>query len=209
MSIATVFDGVKIVQRERLDTRTNTFERLTLQVADDAKLDPDEVADQLDQLDRTAEELATAAQLIVDRRGWAAQLVKDAELLAEHNRLYAEEQAANAELAETIRKAKAAHAARVGPIQQRLVNIVRERDVGQTARNKLVQTSPLRQRLAKIDAERASFVIALQGPLGVALRHALPGIARGNCEAEIARTQAKADQLAVEIARLEQEALLP
>ena len=208
MSIATVLDSVKTAQRERLDAKVDTFEQLAMQVADDAALDPDEVADQLDQLDRTAEELATAAQLIVDRREWAAQLVKDAELLAEHNTLYGSEQAANAELAETIRKAKAAHAARVGPIQQRLVNIVRERDAAQTAHNKLLETSPLRQRLGRLWDEHAACAIALQGPFGIALRSAKPNDV-GYDQGEINRTEAKRDQLAVEIARLEREALQP
>ena len=167
------------------------------------------VADQLDQLERTAEELATAAQRIVDRRGWAVLLVADAELLAEHNRLCAEEQVANEECAESIRAAKFKHTARVGPIQSRLVGIAYSRDAGQTARNRLIETSPHRPRLAKLDAERASLVIALQGELARQLRHALPGIATGNCQAEIARAQAKADQLAVEIELLEQAAMRP
>ena len=209
MSIATVLDSVKTAQLARLDAKVDAFEQLAMQVADGAALDPDEVADQLDQLDRTAEELATAAQLIVDRREWAALLPKDAELHAEHNRLVAEEQAADSEAAEAIRLAKAKHAARVGPIQARRVAIAYERDAGQTARNKLVQTSPQRERLAKLCAERGALVIALQDELARQLRHALPGVATGNAQAEIARAQVKVDQLAVEIARLEQEALRP
>ena len=209
MSIATVLDSVKTAQRERLDAKGATFAELSRKVADDESLDPDEVANQLDQLDRTAEELATAAQLIVDRREWAAQLVKDDALLAEHNQLVAEEQAADSEAAEAIRLAKAKHAQRVGPIQARRVAIAYERDAAQTARNKLLETSPQRPRLSKLCAERGALVIALQGELARQLRHALPGVAKGNCEAEIARAQAKVDQLAVEIARLEQEALRP
>lgn len=208
MSLTAFFGNVKTAQRQRLAAKAETFESLALQVANDEHLDPDEVVDQLDDLGRSAEELATAAQLIVSRREWAAQLPRDAELLAEHNRLYAEEQAADAELAETIRKVKAAHAARVTPIQQRLVNIARERDAGQTARNKLLETSPLRQRLSKLCAEHSECLIALQGELGIALRQAKPADV-GHWNGEITRAQAKAAQLAGEIARLEQEALLP
>ena len=208
MSVATVFDGVRATQRRRFDSRADTFEKLVLKVANDESLDPDEVADQLDQLDRTAEELATAAQRIVDRRGWAAQLVKDSELVAEHNTLFAQEQAAHAELAEAIRKAEFAHAARVGPIQSRIVAIAYERDAGQTSRNKLRQTSPHRSRLAKLDAERASLVIALQGPLALSLRQAKP-VDVGFIQGEIQRAQSKVDQLAVEIAQLEREAIQP
>ena len=203
-----ILEQLQKSEHARSSRRAETFEQLARQVADDANLDPDSVVETLNELDRTAEDLAKAAELIVSRREWAALLPRDAELQAEHNRIYAEEQSAHAELAEAIRKAKAAHAARVGPIQARIVAIAYARDAGQTARNKLVETSPLRQRLGKLCAERASFVIALEGPLQVSLRQAKPADV-GFVQGEIQRTQAKADQLAVEIARLEQEALRP
>ncbi len=209
MSIAEFTGNLKTAQQHRHEARSETFESLARQVADGAALDPDEVADQLDQLERTAEELATAAQLIVDRRAWATHLGKDAELHAEHNALCAEEQSANEDLAETIRQAKFSHAQKVTPLQSRIVTIAYARDSGQTARNRLLATSPLRERLAKLSGERGALAIALQGELARQLRHALPGVATGNAQAEIARTQAKVDQLAVEIEQLEREALVP
>ena len=54
----------------------------------------------------------------------------------------------------------------------------------------------------------ARFAFALQGPFGIALRSAKPNDV-GYDQGEINRTEAKRDQLAVEIARLEREALQP
>lgn len=208
MGLTAFFGSVKTAQRQRLAAKSETFEELARQVADDESLDPDEVADKLDLLDRSADELATAAQLIVDRRAWSALIPRDAELHAEHNRLFAEQEAATAQHVEAIRLLNAKHAERVGAIQQRLATIATERDAGQTARNKLMQTSPLRQRLGKLYSERSEAVRALEGPLHVELRKAKPGDV-GYWQAEISRAERKRDQLDGEIAQLEREALLP
>ena len=65
-NVSTIQDGLRL-------TRDEAFDRLAVSVADDADLDPSSVASELDDIGRTAEDLSSAAQLILDRRHWVAQ----------------------------------------------------------------------------------------------------------------------------------------
>lgn len=207
--MSTVFcSELRTAEQRRHESRRVNFDELALQVADDVELDPDEVAEQLDQLGRTAEELSNAAQLIVDRRNWSAQIGRDAELHAEHNRLYAEQQAADVERDVAIKTIREKHAAKSGAIQTRLATIAFERDQSQTARNRLMTTSPHHARLSKLWTEHGELVCALQTRLGYQLRQAKPADV-GFFQGEISRTQAAVARLAAEIAQLEREALQP
>lgn len=203
-----ILEQVRQSEQKRHASKNETFDELALQVADDASLDPDTVAEQLEGLGRTAEELANAAQLIVDRRGWAAQLLKESALLAEHNQLYAAQQAADTERDAVIRSAREQHASKSNEIQRRLASVDFERDSAQTAKNRLVETSPHHARLRKLWHEHSELVRALQERLPRELRQARPADV-GFYKNEISRTQATADRLAAEIAQLEREALQP
>ena len=76
------------VQR-RFAATQDAFDELAKSVADERQLDPDDVAEVLHRLDRTAEDLADEADLIVRRRQWAADLSKVTTLDAEQSRLAA------------------------------------------------------------------------------------------------------------------------
>ena len=206
--MTAILEQLQKSEHARSERRTETFEQLARQVADDANLDPDDVVETLHELDRTAEELATAAELVISRREWASQLPREAELEAEHNAIYDAQQRDDAAFEDGVRQLKSKHAARRDTRQQRLAAVATERALCGAARNKLLQTSPGREQLAKLRLERAAAVISLEGELHAALRAARP-LDRGFCQGEILRTQALADRLAVEIAQLEQGALLP
>lgn len=203
-----ILEQVRESERKRQSSQLETFESLSRQVADDAPLDPDVVAEQLEELGRTAEELSDAAELIVSRREWSAQLVQDADLHAEHNRLAAEMTAIIGERDAAIHAARVKADQATARINQRLATVDSERDKAQTARNRLTETSVHHDRLRKLWAEHGAAIYALQGRLAVELRQAAP-MNLANVKREIARTEAKAEQLAAEIARLEREALIP
>ena len=76
------------VQR-RFAATQDAFDELAKSVADERQLDPDDVAEVLHRLDRTAEDLADEADLILRRRQWAADLSKVTTLDAEQSRLAA------------------------------------------------------------------------------------------------------------------------
>ena len=76
------------VQRRFAATQAE-FDVLAKSVADESQLDPDDVAEVLHRLDRTAEDLADEADLILRRRQWAADLSKVTTLDAEQSRLAA------------------------------------------------------------------------------------------------------------------------
>ncbi len=203
-----ILEQLRQSERKRQSSKVETFESLARQVADDAPLDPDEVVEQLDALGATAKELSDAAELIVDRRNWSAQIGREAELHTEFNRVYAEQQTADVERDVAIKNIREKHAERASVIQQQLATITFERDQSQTARNRLMTTSPLHACLSKLWTEHGELMCALQTKLPYQLRQAKPADV-GFFEGEISRTKVAADELAAEIARLEREALQP
>ena len=87
MSISELCQNVAIAQNGLRLTRDEAFDRLAVSVADDAVLDPTQVAEELETIGRTAEDLSVAADLIAQRRQWAADLAKVATLDADQARL--------------------------------------------------------------------------------------------------------------------------
>ena len=198
-NVASVQDGLKL-------TRDQAFDRLAVSVADDAVLDPTQVAEELETIGRTAEDLSTAAQLILDRRHWVAQLRQETALLQEHNKLAERDRLASLKHSNDLLLLRSAREAEVQSIAQALQKIDAQRSDAQTARNKLIETSPDYPRLRKLWATHGQLVMLLQGDLPRELRRDSPANQAGT-QIRINAATTERDMLATEIARIEREAL--
>jgi hypothetical protein len=198
-NVSTIQDGLKL-------TRAEAFDRLAVSVADDAELDPAAVADELETIGRTAEELSSAAQLILDRRHWVAQLRQETSLLQDHNKLAEQDRLASLKHSNDLMLLRSAREAEVQSIAQALSRIDGLRGDARTARNRLIETSPDYQRLRKLWEAHGQLVIALQNDLPRELRRDSPTNQAGT-QIRINAATAERDRLAAEIARIEREAL--
>ena len=230
--MTTLMTDLQAVQQQRQAKNADTFHRLAQQVADGASLDPEAVISQLDSLDRTAAELDAAAGLILARRQWAAQAARESTLMAEHNRLYREQEAETATHAETIKAANATHAVKMADFQRKIAAIATERDRAQTARNRLLTSGPDAGRLSELWAEKGTLTVRIQQLEAEQRPHValLDRIRReagkvfppiddtaaqnaalndSRIRAEITRLESRLDQVAAELAQIEREALLP
>ena len=127
-NVAGIQDGLRL-------TRDEAFSRLAVSVADEALLDPATVASELDDIGRSAEELSSAAQLILDRRHWVAQLRQETALLREHNKLAERDRLASLKHSNDLMLLRAAREAEVREISSALQKIDAQRGDAQTARS--------------------------------------------------------------------------
>jgi len=198
-NVSAIQDGLKL-------TRDEAFSRLAMAVADDADLDPSSVASELDDIGRSAEELSSAADLILRRRHWVAQLQQETALLQEHNKLAEKDRLASLKHSNDLLLLRAARESEVREISQALQRIDAQRGDAQTARNKLIETSPDYQRLRKLWEAHGQLVIALQNDLPRELRRDSPANQAGT-QLRINAATIERDRLAAEITRIEREAL--
>jgi hypothetical protein len=206
MSISELCQNVAGIQDGLRLTRDQAFDRLAVSVADDALLDPSSVADELEVIGRTAEELSSAAQLILDRRHWVAQLRQETSLLQDHNKLAEQDRLANLKHSNDLMLLRSAREAEVQSIAQALQRIDAQRSDATTARNKLIETHPDYPRLRKLWAAHGQLVMLLQDDLPRELRRDSPTNQAGT-QVRINTATAERDRLAAEIAKIEQEAL--
>lgn len=195
------------VQRRAAATQ-DEFDELARSMADESQLDPDDVAEVLHRLDRTAEDLSSAAQLILDRRHWVAQLRQETELLVEHNRIAEIDRLASLKHSSDLTLLRAAREAEVQSIAQALQKIDSQRGDASTARNRLIETHPGYPQLRKLWAAHGQIVVALQDDLPRELRRDSPANQAGT-QLRINAATVERDRLAKEIARIEREALAP
>ena len=208
MSISELCQNVAGIQDGLRLTRDEAFTRLAVSVADDVLLDPATVADELETIGRSAEDLATAAQLILDRRHWVAQLRQETSLLKEHNKLAEQDRLASLKHSNALTLLRAARESEVRSIAQALQKIDAQRGDAQTARNKLIETSPDYPRLRKLWATHGQLVMALQDDLPRELRRDSPANQAGT-RLRINAATIERDRLAAEISKLEAQALTP
>ena len=198
-NVAGIQDGLRL-------TRDEAFSRLAVSVADEALLDPATVASELDDIGRSAEELSSAAQLILDRRAWIIQLNAETSLLVEHNKLAEQDRLASLKHSNDLMLLRSAREAEVQSIAHALQKIDAQRSDATTARNRLVETSPDYQRLRKLWEAHGQLVIALQNDLPRELRRDSPTNQAGT-QLRINAATIERDRLAAEISRIEREAL--
>ena len=206
MSISELCQNVAGIQDGLRLTRDQAFDRLAVSVADDALLDPSSVADELEVIGRTAEELSSAAQLILDRRAWVAQLRQETSLLVEHNRIAEMDRLASLKHSNDLTLLRSAREAEVQSIAQALQRIDAQRGDAQTARNKLIETHPEYPQLQKLWATHGQLVMLLQDDLPRELRRDSPANQPGT-QLRINAATIERDRLAAEISRIEREAL--
>ena len=198
-NVSTIQDGLKL-------TRDEAFDRLAVSVADDAELDPATVAEELETIGKTAAELSSAAQLILDRRHWVAQLRQETSLLQDHNKLAEQDRLASLKHSNDLMLLRSAREAEVQSIAQALQRIDAQRSDATTARNKLIETHPDYPRLRKLWAAHGRLVMLLQDDLPRELRRDSPANQAGT-QLRINAATIERDRLAAEIARIEREAL--
>ena len=206
MSISELCQNVAGITAGLKLTRDEAFDRLAISVADEAELDPASVADELEVIGRTAEELSSAAQLILDRRAWIIQLNAETSLLVEHNKLAEQDRLASLKHSNDLLLLRSAREAEVQEISQALQRIDSLRSDAQTARNKLIETHPDYQQLQKLWTTHGQLSQAIQERLPRELRQSDDG---GASRASDALTKAtiERDRVAAEIARIERGAL--
>ena len=200
-NVSTIQDGLRL-------TRDEAFDRLAISVADDAALDPMTVAAELEVIGKTAGELATAAQLILDRRHWVAQLRQETSLLQDHNKLAEQDRLASLKHSNDLMLLRSAREAEVQSIAQALQRIDAQRGDAQTARNKLIETAPDYPQLRRLWAAHGQLVMLLQDDLPRELRRDSPTNQAGT-QLRINAATIERDRVANEIARIEREALAP
>jgi len=194
------------VQRRFAATQSE-FDRLATAMADDAQLDPDTVAESLHRLERSAEDLSDAADLIAQRRGWAADLAKVQSLDADQTRLATAaaelERAFKADL--ILLKAKFQSAMDRNAAESRIVDAGRER--ASTGRVRLVDTSRQFAELKKLWATSGALTQKLRDAQHE-LRHDSDNNAP-NTSRRIDGILSEQAALATKIQKLEAQALTP
>jgi len=206
MSVRELCKSVAIAQTGLKLTRDEDFARLAKNVADDVFLDPATVADELETIGRSAQELSDAAQLILDRRHWVAQLRQETTLLQEHNELAEQDRQASLKHSNDLMVLRSAREAEVQSIAQALQRIDAQRGDAQTARNRLIETSPDYPQLQKLWATHGQLSMLLQDDLPRELRRDSPANQAGT-QIRINAATIERDRLAAEISKLEAQAL--
>ena len=194
--------------RRRASAAQSEFDRLAIAVADNTQLNPDDVAEVLHRLERSAEDLATVAELILQRRLWAVEMSKGPLLDIEQARL--------ADIAAELERRFKADILRLKTDFQLAMdsNTVAARSVdgdrgrAATARNRLIDTSRQFAELKRLWAAIGPLAQALQNDLPHELRHDSP-TNRANTQLRINATVTKKEAIETAIRSLEQQALLP
>jgi len=141
--------------RQREQAKAESYAALVARVLDSKAGDPEKVVSELERHGRTAEDLAAAVDRLGRRRAAAAKVRAARDLGARQDRAAQQIAAADAQLETAVAAARETHGGIVGPLQEKLRALERERREAEQASAFLVESyeGPAARELGTIAEE--------------------------------------------------------
>lgn len=178
MPLDTVLEAVESQEAARNAARQTQYRKLveTLARKPDAAPAADEISELLAEVGKSAAELKADVELVGQRDAWRRKVREAPAVQAERDALMHEIDSLGKGLLETVERMKRELREKIGPKQQRISQLQTQLNEADTARNRLQETSPVKQEIIRLSSERGNLLREVEGDLARQKRQAVAGV---------------------------------
>lgn len=178
MDFSKVFSSVSTVLQQRKQARAESYLTFVVQIADGNEPDLDALADMLDSVGKSANDLASDVELILNRRKWKAQLDRQPYWENERSRIHQTIEQEQKRINEAIQRLQAEYSKSYAELTAQEREVSRQIDLCSTSYNKLIETSGRQNEISELSLQRAAPLREIEGgDLGKELRRARLAVA--------------------------------